>query len=80
MSMKSTILMFITVFTISIVITLIIGIYNFEILNSSIPEWQKVNHPIEKFLFVVLVSLILISLIITALIGWLKKLLFQNKR
>lgn len=77
--MKSTILLFITVFTISIVITLIIGIYNFEILNSSIQEWQKVNHPIEKFVFVVVVSLILISLIITVLFGWLKKLLFYDK-
>lgn len=76
MPMKSTILLFITVFTISLVITLMIGIYNFEILNSSNPEWQKVNHPIEKFLFVVVVSLILISLIITVLIIWFKKLLF----
>jgi uncharacterized membrane protein (DUF106 family) len=78
--MKSTILLFITVFTISTVITLIIGIYNFEILNASIQGWQKVNHPIEKFVFIVVVSLLLISLIITAFIGWLKKLLFQNKR
>lgn len=78
--MKSTILLFITVFTISIVLTLMVGIYNFEILTSSIPEWQKVNHPIEKFVFVVVVSLILISLIITVLIQWFKKLLFQNKR
>lgn len=78
--MKSTILLFITVFTISIVVTLMIGIYNFEILNSSIPKWQKVNHPIEKFVFIVVVSLVLISSIITVILGWLKKLLFQNKR
>ncbi len=77
--MKSTILLFITVFTISTVITLIIGIYNFEILNASIQGWQKVNHPIEKFVFVIVVSLVLISSIITVLLGWLKKLLFQKK-
>jgi hypothetical protein len=78
--MKSTILLFITVFIIATIITLMIGIYNFETLNSSIPEWQKVNHPLEKFFFVVLVSLIIISLIITVLLEWIKKLFFQNKR
>lgn len=77
--MKSTILLFITVFTISIVITLMVGIYNFEILNSSIPAWQKVNHPMEKFFFVVIVSLILLSIIITILLEWIKKLFFQRK-
>ena len=80
MSRKSTILLFTTVFTISIFITLMIGIYNFEIVNSSIPQWQKVNHALEKFVFVLLVSLILISLLITVLIKWIKKLFFQNKR
>ena len=79
MLMKSTILLFITVFTISTVITLIIGIYNFEILNASIQGWHKVNHPIEKFVFVIVVSLVLISSIITVILGWLKKLLFQKK-
>ena len=80
MPAKNTILLFTTIFTISIVVTLMIGIYNFGILNSSISEWQKVNHPIEKFVFVVLVSLIIISLVIMVLMGWIKKLFFQNKR
>ena len=78
--MKNNILLFITVFIIATIITLMIGIYNFEMLNSSIPEWKKVNHPMEKFFFVVLVSLIIISLIITLLIEGIKKLFFQNKR
>jgi len=78
--MKSTILLFITVFIIATIITLMIGIYNFETLNSSIPEWEKVNHPMEKFFFVVIVSLIIVSLIITVLLEWVKKLFFQNKR
>lgn len=78
--MKNNILLFITVFIIATIITLMIGIYNFEIIHSSMPEWQKVNHPMEKFFFVVLVSLIIISLIITVLIEWIKKLFFQRKR
>lgn len=78
--MKSTILLFITVFIIATIITLMIGIYNFETLNSSIPEWQKVNHPMEKFFFVVIVSLILISMVITVLLEWIKKLFFKRKR
>lgn len=79
MPMRSTVLLFIAVFTIAIFITLIIGIYNFEVLNSSVSEWQKVNHPIEKFVFVIVVTLLLISVIITVAIRWLKRLLFQNK-
>ena len=77
--MKSTILLFITVFIIATIITLMIGIYNFETLNSSIPEWQKVKQQMEKFFFVVIVSLILISVVITVLLEWIKKLFFKRK-
>ncbi len=78
--MKNKILVFITVFIISLITALIVAIYNFDILNSSIPEWSDVTHPIEKFVFVVLVSLIIISFIMTVLIEWIKKQFFQNKR
>lgn len=78
--MKSNIIFFITVFVISIIISLMIGIYHFEILNSSVIEWQNINHPIEKFVFVIVIALILISLTITVLAGWIKKVFLKKKR
>lgn len=77
--MKNNILLFITVFIISLIIALIVAIYNFDVLNSSIPEWRNVTHSKVKFVFVVLVSLIIISFTVTVLIEWIKKQFFQNK-
>lgn len=76
--MKSKIMLFISVFIILLIVALIAAIYNFDILNSSIPEWSDVTHPIEKFVFVVLVSLIIISFVVTMFIGWIKKLFFKT--
>ena len=74
--MKNKILLFITVFIILLIVALIAAIYNFDILNSSIPQWRDVTHSTGKFIFVVLVLLILISFVVTMFIGWIKKLFF----
>lgn len=73
--MKSKILVFIIVFITLFIASLIIAIYNFDVLNSLVPEWNNVTHSTGKFIFVTLVSLVIISLVVTILIDWIKKIL-----
>jgi len=74
--MKNKILVFITVFILLLIVALFFAIYNFDIINSSIPEWRNVTHSTGKFVFVVLVSFIITSFVVTMIIEWIKKLFF----
>lgn len=74
-SMKNKIPLFILVFSIS----LIMAIYNYDILSSIVPEWHSGKHYFGKFIFVSLVLLTLFSLTVTFIIDWIIKIVFQRK-
>jgi len=74
--MKNKIPLFLTLFMLS----LIIAIYNYDILSSVVPRWHAGKHYFGKFIFVTLVFLIFISLILTFLIEFIKKTIFQIKK
>jgi hypothetical protein len=77
--MKNRIFLFLNVFIISLISAIIIAIYNFDKINSFMLEWENMTHPIEKFIFVFIVLLLLISLLVTILIDWIKKQFLSNK-
>jgi len=73
--MKNKIPLFIIVF----IISFIIAIYNFDVLSSVVPSWHSGKHYFGKFIFVILVLLFLFSLIVTFIIGLIRKIVFQRK-
>ncbi len=77
--MKNRILLFLTVFILSLISAIIIAIYNFDKINLLMLEWANMTHPLEKFIFVLIVLLLMISIILTLLIDWIKKLVIKKK-
>lgn len=73
--MNSKVPLFLTVFLIS----LIIAIYNYDVLSTFVTEWHSGKHYFSKFIFVTLVLLILFSLAVTFIIDWIIKIVFQRK-
>ena len=73
--MKNKISLFIVVF----VISLIVAIYNFDMLSSVVPSWHSGKHYFGKFIFVTLVLITLFSLAVTFIIDWIIKIVFQRK-
>jgi hypothetical protein len=73
--MKNKIPLFIVVF----VISLIMAIYNFDVLSSFVTGWPSGKHYFGKFIFVTLVLITLFSLAVTFIIDWIIKVVFQRK-
>jgi len=67
--------LFLTVFLIS----LIIAIYNYDVLSTFVTEWHSGKHYFGKFIFVTLVLLSLFSLVVTFIIVWILKRVLQRK-
>jgi uncharacterized membrane protein YedE/YeeE len=74
--MKNKISLFIIVF----IISMIIAIYNFDVLSTFVTEWHSGKHYFGKFIFVILVLVILFSLAVTFSIELIRKIVFQRKR
>jgi uncharacterized membrane protein len=74
--MKNKIPLFLTV----LIIATIIAIYNFDVLSAFVTEWNSEKHYFGKFIFVILVLVILFSLVVTFLIDWIRKIVFGRKR
>ena len=73
--MKNKIPLFIIIF----ITSLIIAIYNFDVLSSFVTSWTPGKHYFGKLIFVILVLLILLSLALTFIIEWIRKIVFQRK-
>ncbi len=70
----------IPLFTVVFIISFIIAVYNFDVLSSVVPSWHPEKHYFGKFIFVILVLLFLFSLIVTFIIEFIRKIVFQRKR
>ncbi len=74
--MKNKIPLFLTVF----IISMIIAIYNFDVLSTFVTEWHSGKHYFGKFIFVILVLVSLFSLAVTFIIELIGKMVFHRKR
>jgi hypothetical protein len=74
--MKNKIPLFLTV----LIISTIIVIYNFDVLSAFVTEWNSGKHYFGKFIFVILVLVILFSLAVTFIIELIRKIVFRRKR
>lgn len=70
----------IPLFTIVFMTSLIIAIYNFDVLSSFVTGWTSGKHYFGKFIFVTLVLITLFSLVVTFIIDGIIKIVFGRKR
>ena len=59
--------------------SIIIAIYNFDVLSSNITVWTPGKHYFGKLIFVILVITTLFSLTLTFIIDWIIKIVFGRK-
>jgi len=73
--MKNKIPLFLIVFLTSI----IIAIYNFDVLSTFVTEWQLGKHYFGKLIFVIVVFTVLFSMALTFIIEWIRKIVIGRK-
>ena len=73
--MKNKLPLFIIIF----ITTLIIAVYNFDVLSSDVTVGTPGKHYFEKLIFVILVFTVLFSLTLSFIIDWIIKIVFGRK-